>query len=133
LGFDQYTPYKTVDREELKNMDELNIIADAKDYSLIDSAVKKARIIADAVYLARDMVSAPSNEMTPSIMAEKAREIAKRKNVTCKVLDKDKMKEMGMNALLAVASGSMEEPKFIILDYAGGKKTRHRLFLSAKD
>lgn len=122
LGLYQYTPYKTVDREELKNMDELNIIADAKDYSLIDSAVKKARIIADAVYLARDMVSAPSNEMTPSIMARKAQDIAKRKNMTCKVLDKDKMKELGMNALLAVASGSMEEPKFIILEYSGGRK-----------
>lgn len=32
------------------------------------------------------------------------------------------MKEMGMNALLAVASGSREEPKFIILEYSGGKK-----------
>lgn len=132
LGLYQYTPYKTVDREELKNMDELNIIADAKDYSLIDSAVKKARIIADAVYLARDMVSAPSNEMTPSIMAEKAREIAKRKNVTCKVLDKDKMKELGMNALLAVASGSMEEPKFIILEYSGGRKKDAPIVLVGK-
>jgi leucyl aminopeptidase len=60
--------------------------------------------------------------MTPSIMAQKAREIARRKNVSCKILDKDKMKEMGMNALLAVASGSSEEPKFIILEYTGGKK-----------
>lgn len=132
LGLYQYTPYKTVDREELKDMDELNIIADAKDYSLIDAAVKKARIIADAVYLVRDMVSAPSNEMTPSIMAQKAREIAKRKNMTCKVLDKEKMKELGMNALLAVASGSMEEPKFIILEYAGGRKKSAPVVLVGK-
>lgn len=132
LGLYQYTPYKTVDREELKDMDELNIIADAKDYSLIDAAVKKARIIADAVYLVRDMVSAPSNEMTPSIMAQKAREIAKRKNMICKVLDKEKMKELGMNALLAVASGSMEEPKFIILEYAGGRKKSAPVVLVGK-
>lgn len=132
LGLYQYTPYKTVDREELKDMDELNIIADAKDYSLIESAVKKARIIADAVYFVRDMVSAPSNEMTPSIMAQKAREIAKRKNVTCKVLDKDKMKELGMNALLAVASGSMEDPKFIILEYTGGRKKSAPVVLVGK-
>jgi leucyl aminopeptidase len=122
LGLYQYTPYKTVGREDLKEMDQLNIIADEKDFSLIESAIKKAQIITNAVYFARDIISAPSNKMTPSVMAQKAREIARRKNVSCKILDKDKMKEMGMNALLAVASGSSEEPKFIILEYTGGKK-----------
>jgi leucyl aminopeptidase len=70
--------------------------------------------------------------MTPSIMAQKAREIARRKNVSCQVLDKDKMKEMGMNALLAVASGSNEDPKFIILEYAGGKKSAAPVVLVGK-
>ena len=65
-------------------------------------------------------------------MAQKAREIARRKNVSCKVLDKEKMKEMGMNALLAVASGSNEEPKFIILEYAGGKKSAAPIVLVGK-
>jgi leucyl aminopeptidase len=132
LGLYQYTPYKTVGREDLKEMEQLNIIADEKDLSLIESAIKKARIIAQAVYFARDLVSAPSNEMTPSIMAQKAREIARKKNVSCKVLDKAKMKEMGMNALLAVASGSNEEPKFIILEYAGGKKSAAPVVLVGK-
>jgi len=132
LGLYQYTPFKTVGREDLKEMDELNIIAAEKDFSLVEAAVKKARIITDAVYFARDLISAPANEMTPSIMAQKAREIAGRKNVSCKVLDKEKMKEMGMNALLAVASGSHEEPKFIILEYAGGKKKAPPIVLVGK-
>jgi leucyl aminopeptidase len=132
LGLYQYTPYKTVGREDLKDMDELNIVTDAKDFSLVESAVKKARIIADAVYFARDLISAPANEMTPSMMAQKAREIAGRKNVSCKVLDKNKMKEMGMNALLGVASGSNEEPKFIILEYSGGKKNMAPIVLVGK-
>jgi len=89
---------------------------------VIEPSVKKAKIIADAVCFVRDMISAPSNEMTPSIMAQKAQEVAKRKNVTCTVLDRKKMQELGMNALLAVASGSQEEPKFIILEYSGGRK-----------
>ncbi len=42
------------------------------------------------------------------------------------------MKEMGMNALLAVASGSNEEPKFIILEYAGGKKSEAPVVLVGK-
>jgi leucyl aminopeptidase len=132
LGLYQYTPFKTVDREDLKDMEQLNIITDEKDFSLIESAIKKAQIITQAVYFARDLVSAPSNEMTPSIMAQKAREIARKKNVSCKVLDKEKMKEMGMNALLAVASGSNEEPKFIILEYSGGKKSAAPIVLVGK-
>ena len=132
LGLYQYTPYKTVDREDLKDMEKLNIIADGKDFSLIESEIKKARIIADAVYFTRDLISAPANEMTPSIMAQKAREIAGRKNVSCKVLDKKKMKEMGMNALLGVASGSCEEPKFIILEYVGGRKNAAPVVLVGK-
>ena len=132
LGLYQYTPFKTVGREDLKEMEQLNIITDEKDFSLIESEIKKAQIITQAVYFARDLVSAPSNEMTPSIMAQKAREIAGRKNVSCKVLDKKQMKEMGMNALLAVASGSNEEPKFIMLEYAGGKKSAAPIVLVGK-
>ncbi len=132
LGLYQYTPYKTVGREDLKEMEALNIIAAKKDSALIESAVKKARMIVDAVCFARDIISAPANDMTPSIMAQKAREIVGRKNVSCKVFDKNKMKEMGMNALLGVASGSNEEPKFIILEYTGGKKNAAPVVLVGK-
>lgn len=132
LGLYQYTPFKTVGREDLKEMELLTIVADGKDFSLIESSVKKTQIITQAVYFARDLISAPSNEMTPSIMAQKAQEIAHRKNVSCRVLDKAKMKEMGMNALLAVASGSNQEPKFIILEYTGSKKKSMPIVLVGK-
>ncbi|KQC10679.1 MAG: hypothetical protein APR62_11750 [Smithella sp. SDB] len=132
LGLYQYMPYKTVGREDLKEMEQLMIVADGKDFSLIESAIKKAQIITQAVYFTRDLISAPANEMTPSIMAQKAQEIAHRKNVSCRVLDKAKMKEMGMNALLAVASGSNQEPKFIILEYTGNKKKSLPIVLVGK-
>ena len=132
LGLYQYTPYKTVGREDIKEMEQLNIVVDGKEYSLIESAVKNVQNIAGAVYFARDLISAPSNEMTPSIMAQKAGEIARRKNVTCKVLDKAKIKELKMNSLLGVAAGSNEEPKFIILEYKGGSKSEAPIALVGK-
>jgi leucyl aminopeptidase len=70
--------------------------------------------------------------MTPSIMALKAREIARKQNVTCIVLDKAKMKELGMNSLLGVAQGSNEEAKFIILEYSGAKKNEAPVVLVGK-
>ena len=132
LGLYQYTPFKTVDREDLKNMEQLNIIAEEKDFSLIEAVIKKTQIITQAVYFTRDLVSAPGNEMTPTILAKKAQEIATRKNVSCKELDKIKMKELGMNSLLGVASGSNQEPKFIILEYTGGKKNAAPIVLVGK-
>lgn len=132
LGLYQYTPYKTVGREDIKEIEQLNIVSDAENYSVVESAVKNAQVITGGVYFARDLISAPSNEMTPSIMARKAGEIARKKNVNCKVLDRAKMKKMGMNALLGVASGSNEEPKFIILEYSGGKRSEAPVVLVGK-
>lgn len=122
LGLYQYTPYKTVNRDELKEMRQLEIVVEPVDYPMILEEVRKTNMITEAVCFARDLVSAPSNDMTPAIMADHARKIAKRKNVSCHVLEKGKMKALGMNALLGVASGSHQPPKLIILEYNGGKK-----------
>lgn len=122
LGLYQYTPYKTVGREDIWEMSSLEIVVEANSLSLIQDEIKKTKIITDAVCFARDLISAPSNEMTPTIMADHARRIAGRKNVTCTILDKGKMKALGMNSLLGVASGSHQPPKLIILEYKGGKK-----------
>ncbi len=132
LGLYQYTPYKTVGREDIKEMEQFTIVAGEEEYSIIESAVKIAQIITGGVYFARDLISAPSNEMTPSIMAQKAEGIARRKNVTCQVLDRAKMKKMGMNALLGVAAGSNEEPRFIVLEYSGSSKSKAPVVLVGK-
>jgi len=132
LGLYQFTPYKTVSRDEFKRMDELIIFATTKDYALVQEAAKTARIIAEAVYLARDLANTPANEMTPSILARKAQTVARKRKLSCRVLNRAAMKKIGMNALLAVASGSNEEPKLIILEYRGGAKKTAPLVLVGK-
>ena len=132
LGLYQYTPYKTVGRDELKVMRQLEIMATAGDFAQTLEEVGKAKTIAQAVSFVRDLVNAPGNEMTPSILAAHAQKIGKRKNVTCRILDKKKMKALGMNALLGVASGSCQEPKFIILEYTGSKKGQAPIVLVGK-
>lgn len=127
LGLYQFTAFKTVDRDSIKDIDEFVICEEAKaPYAALQTAVKTAGIICEAVQFARDIVSTPANEMTPSDMAREALQIAKnRKALTVSVLDAAQMKKLGMNALLGVASGSDQPPKFIILEYSGaGKKDR---------
>ena len=123
LGLYQFTPFKTVERDKIREIKEFTIVEE-KDESCITirSSAKAAEIISNAVYFTRDMVSTPGNSMTPSGMAEEARKVAKRKNVTLKVFDEAWMKKNGMNALLGVAQGSDEPARFIVLQYKGGKQ-----------
>ncbi len=123
LGLYQFTRYKTVEREKIKELNEFVIVEDNdKSLEVIKSAAKTGEIISDAVYFARDLVSSPGNGMTPTILADRAGEIAGEKDVELKVLDVREMEELGMHALLGVARGSNEPPKFIILEYNGGKR-----------
>jgi len=69
--------------------------------------------------LARDLVNTPGNLMTPTDMAEKAVEIARRYGMEYEVLAREDMERLGMGGLLAVAQGSDQPPKLIVLKYRG--------------
>jgi leucyl aminopeptidase len=49
------------------------------------------------------------------------RQEAKEHKIKVEILDRDDMEKLGMGSLLSVAQGSHEPPKFIILNYKGGK------------
>ncbi|TCS83133.1 leucyl aminopeptidase [Tepidibacillus fermentans] len=72
--------------------------------------------------LARDLVNSPGNLMTPTKMAEKAVEIARRYGMEYEVLGKEEMERLGMGGLLAVAQGSDQPPKMIVIKYRGREK-----------
>ena len=133
LGIYQFTPYKTLEREKIKIIERITVVND-KDDALkeIRAAAKTAEVVAQAVYFARDLVSTPGNDMTPSDMAQAARRIAERKRVSVKVLDVAQMKKLGMQALLGVARGSDEPAKFIILEYRGAKRGESPIVLVGK-
>ena len=123
LGLYRFTQYKTRDKDSVRDIKGLSIIA-ASDSEVrrMRTAVERAVIISKAVYFARDLVSTPSNEMTPSDIARRAKQAVVSKKVRLTVLDNRKMEKLGMNALLSVARGSMEPARFIILEYNGARK-----------
>lgn len=69
----------------------------------------------------RNLQVLPGNVCTPTYLGEQARELAARHGFGATVLDKAAITELGMHALLAVAQGSIEEPRFIVLEYNGGE------------
>lgn len=83
----------------------------------LKQAVRYAEAEAQGIYLARNLANAPANAMTPSDFADMAENVAKYHNFACKILDKDAAKAENMNAFLAVAKGSEQAPRFVILEY----------------
>jgi leucyl aminopeptidase len=81
------------------------------------AAVDRGRILAEAQNFTRNLANEPANLLTPTGLAESARKMAADFSLECEVLDQDRMRQLGMGALLGVAQGSAEPPAMIILHY----------------
>jgi leucyl aminopeptidase len=133
LGLYRFKRFRTIDPDEIREMSVLTIMEEhAGAIEIIRNAVKIAGVISDAVLFARDMVSAPANEMTPTRLANEAMENSRGRNIKCTILEEGEIRELGMNALLGVAAGSDEAPKFIIMEYHGGKRSSPVIALVGK-
>ncbi|MBF0378201.1 MAG: leucyl aminopeptidase [Desulfamplus sp.] len=89
----------------------------SKTISKVRKSLKRASISAQAVYKARDMGNEPANEWRASDFAAYATKLAKKYKLNCTIIDKEKMKELGMGGIIAVNQGSSEPPKMVILEY----------------
>lgn len=78
-------------------------------------AVTDAEIIAESQNFARDLVNEPGNILTPRELVRRAQAMAAEVGLECDVLDRDRMKQLGMGSLLGVAIGSAEPPFLIHL------------------
>jgi leucyl aminopeptidase len=96
----------------------------------LDEAASRAATIARWTNLARDLVNSPPNEATPERLAERAQEIASQvQDVTTHALGPDEISAQGMGALAAVAQGSDNPPRLIVLRYEPAEPARGDLVL----
>jgi leucyl aminopeptidase len=117
LGLFEPDLYKTENKEE-RWIDEIILVAaQPGSEGALAEGVECGRIIAEAVNLARELSNEPSSTLTPSELAERAKETASRFGLDIDVLDEARMKELGMGALLGVARGSDEPAKMVVLRY----------------
>jgi leucyl aminopeptidase len=82
-----------------------------------EAAITRANQIASGVALARQLVAAPANSVTPITMAETALDIAKETGMQIDILEKEECEKLGMGAFLGVAQASELPPKFIHMIY----------------
>ncbi len=133
LGSYKFTKYLTGERRPKVELGSATLVLPAKSESLRADkhAVDLGRKVAEAVCLARDLVSEPPNELFPAQLADEARRLAKVHGLTCQVFDRREIETRGMKLLAAVGRGSSREPRFIHLKH-GPKQARHKVVLVGK-
>lgn len=111
----EFVSFKTAPKEGWNFIEEIAIITNGK--ANIKNALAKGQLIGQHVNMCRELANIPGSEMTPRTFVEETKEAIKNTGIKMKVLDEKEMQRLGMNAILAVAKGSKEKPKFIILEY----------------
>ena len=129
LGLWRFRKYHTEAADELHDEDFRNQIEtvtvvepDAALLEQVRAAVERGRVMGEATNVARELSNEPGNWLTPTRLAESARQVAEKYGLEYYVIDRDEAMRKGMGAFLGVAQGSDEPPAMIVMRYWGAGK-----------
>lgn len=108
---------RVAENSEIKQLNFLE--PDESRASSFKEGCARGKIFSEATIYARDMVNEPANYLTPLAMAESATKLGIKYGLEIKILQKDEIHSLGMGGLMGVSQGSVESPKFIIINYKG--------------
>ncbi len=134
LGLYQFTTYRTERKDDTnKAVRKMSVVvSDPRALAQAQQGVRLGQVFGEAATFVRDLCNHPANVVTPTYIAQAAQKIARERGVRVKVLDRPAMQRLGMGALLGVAQGSHEPPKFVILEYRGGPRSARPVALVGK-
>ncbi|MDQ7010592.1 MAG: leucyl aminopeptidase, partial [Mariprofundaceae bacterium] len=127
--FKKYQTKKDENRRALRSA--VIMVPSRRDIDAAETAVAYARGVCAGTNFARDLANEPGNVCTPEFLGNQAAAL-KHKKLKVTVMDKKAIEKAGFTALLAVNQGSAKEPRFIVLEYAGGKKNEAPVALVGK-
>ena len=104
------------DKDNDQKIDEVTVVVPG-DTKPLESAMHAGRVVAESQNFTRDLVNEPSNRMTPTILAERAKKMAADVGLRCEVHGADEIRQLKMGAFWGVAQGSDEPPALIVLRY----------------
>ncbi len=129
LGLWRFQEHKS--KKEEKEIDEAVVLAGG-DAAAVAPAVERGRVFAEATVLARNLAIEPGNKLPPRLLAEAAARVAVGAGLEVEVFDEARIEQEGMGALLGVARGSHEPPRFIVIRYRSGRADAPLLALVGK-
>ena len=115
-----FTEMKRPPEEARLEVEGLTLVTTAAEEKETEAGRVVGAAIAEGARYTRWLQMLPGNRCTPTFLGDQARDLAARHGMTATVLDLAAIRQEGMGALLAVAQGSVEEPRFIVLEYRGG-------------
>lgn len=131
LGLYDFNKYKSCNNNEQIdiNFDFIWHKLTEKDFK---ESLNKAQCIAEATCFTRDLVNEPPDTLTPTKLAEYAKQIADENGLECEIFNNVQIKEKGMGGLYAVSKGSLEDPRFIHMTYTPKRKARKTIAIVGK-
>ena len=125
MGLFEPDKYRTVEKEE-RRVERFVVVAPGADEAAVKRGAERGRVVGESVNFTRDLANEPGAYMTPTDMADSARQIAEEFGLSIDVLDEARMEQEGMGALLSVSRGSDEPAKLIILKYTPRETSEHQ-------
>ncbi|MBN2336345.1 leucyl aminopeptidase [Candidatus Bathyarchaeota archaeon] len=119
LGSYSDPQHKTRGLDKFKHIEELQIVSPIASEALV-KAVEEGRVIAESVNMCRTLAWGPGNRVTPSRLAEEAMKL-KELGVKIEVFDREAAERIGLHSFVAVARGTEEPPRFIVMEYGEGE------------
>ena len=108
------------------------VLVAATNASEVEATFDRAVGIVSGVELAKEWANRPANHATPTLLGKAAQELAKLPRITCEVLGPKEVAKLGMGSFMAVAQGSDQPLRFIVLHYNGAAKSQAPTVLVGK-
>ena len=107
---------------EAPKLQRVSVVCDKAASAGLQKALTRAQAVASGVELAKECANRPGNVCTPTYLADQAKALGKEFGIKVEVLERKDVEKLGMGAFVAVAKGSAEPLKFIVMRYDGGGK-----------
>jgi leucyl aminopeptidase len=120
MGFWEYTTTRSAPPEDERKAPLESAQLLVSDEAGANAAIQRGVAIGAGINLARQLAMLPGNICTPDFLADTARDIAQRRGMSVTVLGRAEMKAEKMGSFLAVAQGTPQDPKLIILEHRKG-------------
>ena len=113
-------------------LQKLSVVCTKAESKAVQAGLARGEAIAQGVRLARECANRPANHATPTFLADQARQLGKQFGFKVEVLDRKAVEKLGMGSFLAVAQGSDEPLRFIVVRYEGAAKSQAPVVLVGK-
>lgn len=134
----QYRPDEMKSDAEKKSpwIEPLYVVMDKKEVAAVTKGQKRGRIIADGVNFSRKLINRSPLQLTPSLLADEAKKMVAasphKQKIKIDIWNGEKIRKHKFGGVLGVARGSVEDPRFIVLEYYGAKKSERPVVLVGK-